>query len=73
MTHRGKRNPKSFIRRYLLKVSYWDQKTHETINLCEPETLVPILTQEYGYVQMSDLDVVRGEVLIDQRGQGSLQ
>jgi len=70
---RGKRSPESTARRYILDMSFHDRDNAETVCLATESMVVAYLDALYPDTPPIQIDVVRGEVLIDSRGDGSLQ
>ena len=70
---RGKRSPESEARRYLLDTSRYLKNTAETVSLATQSMLIAYLDQLYPDMPPPEINVVRGEVLIDSRGEGSFQ
>jgi len=73
MAHRGKRSLESQARRYMLDKSFHDRNNADTISLVTQSMVIAHLNSLYPDVPPPELDVVRGEVLIDSRGDGSFQ
>jgi hypothetical protein len=70
---RGKRSPKSEARSFILNDAREDKIKDETISLVTESMVVEHLNELYPDQPPPTLDVVRGEVLIDSRGEGSFQ
>lgn len=70
---RGKRSPESMARRFILDRSFHDKNNADTISLVDDSIVIAYLDTVYPDQPPPTIDVVRGEVLIDSRGQGSLQ
>lgn len=73
MVHRGKRSQKSTAKRFILDTSFHDPNAAETISLVTDAMVIQYLDSEYPTLPPLEVDVVRGEVLIDSRGDGSFQ
>jgi hypothetical protein len=70
---RGKRSPASLAKRYILDTSFHDRNNAETISLADDSMVIAYLDKLYPDTPPPTVDVVRGEVLIDPRGDGSFQ
>lgn len=70
---RGKRSPESTARRYILDKSFHDPIMAETISRVTDTMIIAHLDSLYPGSPPVDVDVVRGEVLLDSRGRGSFQ
>lgn len=70
---RGKRSPESLARRYILDKSFNDTRNAETISLVTDSMVIAYVNELYPDTPPPTIDVVRGEVLIDSRGEGSFQ
>jgi hypothetical protein len=74
-----KRSRKAHIRRVatnlMLRIAFWDREKAETISTVNRSKLIEMLSERIsGEVQTHFVpDVESGEVLMDRRGQGSLQ
>ena len=74
ITHaRGKRSPQAYVRRLVLSAGYQDVKLKEVICQTTQMQLMDALRAEYDYVNLGDCDFMKGEVLLDAYGRGSLQ
>jgi hypothetical protein len=82
MVHRGKRSPKSTLKRHIWQTSYQDDTTKEIICKIDPQqaiTYLITLTDVYGNKIYPVLDmslptsIIQGEVIQDPRGLGSSQ
>ena len=78
MTRRGHRSlasiQRSYISRLISKNAYRDLKLAESINTLTPAQIEATLIDTYGrVVTPHHLRIIRGEVLSDPRGKGSLQ
>ena len=78
MTRRGRRTlasiQRSHISRLISKNAYRDIKLAESINILTPYQIEADLITKYGRVATPyHLRIIRGEVLSDPRGKGSLQ
>jgi len=70
---RGKRSQKSTAKRFILDTSFHDKNNAETISLVTKSMIVQHLDELYPDMPPPRIDMVRGEVLIDSRGEGSFQ
>jgi hypothetical protein len=58
----------------MLRIAYWDREKAETISTVDRSKLIEMLSERIKGVQTHLVpDVESGEVLMDQRGHGSLQ
>lgn len=79
MTHRGGRSLRARQRRaankYVMNSGYRDREKAETVNIVQREQILSFLQCEYKNegVCLDAADFVKGEVLTDSRGHGSLQ
>ena len=84
MQHRGERSLESKLRRtqkhYVLAEAFYDNLLHEAVNKLTPQQIADHITQtihelnpEAPDILPNQVTVIQGEVLIDPRGQGSLQ
>ena len=66
---------KRAVKRYLLTTSYYDRERAETVCTVTPAEIILHLNSKFPNlpVHVSTVQVVRGEVLMDSRGKGSLQ
>lgn len=71
LSHR--RSPKAFARRIALLTAFYDRQIKETVCLTSTPQIIEAVAREYGEVDISVCRFERGEVLIDNRGTGSLQ
>jgi S-adenosylhomocysteine hydrolase len=62
------------LRQYILSRSFRDLQKAESVCLLSRGDLVNLASSNGSAVQVSDVpDVMRGEVLVDSRGEGSFQ
>ena len=74
MVHpRGKRSPKSEARNFILSDTREDKLKDETISLVTESMVIEHLNELYPTTPPPEIDVVKGEVLFDGRGDGSFQ
>ena len=72
MAHR--RSPRGFVRRLVLVDAYFDDEMAEIACRTNPMAYVAQLEAEFGEgIRLSDLNIERGEILVDSRGRGSFQ
>lgn len=72
MAHR--RTPRGYIRRLIMVDAYFDDLQAEITCRTNVDMYIPQLEAEFeGGVDMKDLDIERGEVLVDSRGRGTFQ
>jgi hypothetical protein len=64
---------KRLAERLVLATAFQDKRRCEAVNMTSPGDLQKVLYENFGYVCPGAVDVEKGEVLIDSRGQGSLQ
>jgi len=70
---RGKRSPESTAKRFILDTSFHDRNNADTISLVTQSMVIEHLNVLYPESPPPPIDVVRGEVLLDPRGEGSFQ
>jgi len=70
---RGKRSPESLAKRFILDTSFHDRNNAETVTLVDDVMVVAYVNSVYPDQPPPTIDVVRGEVIIDSRGEGSFQ
>ena len=74
LSHRGKRSPRSLVKRYCFSHAFRDDELQETVYIGDSSNCLRfILEQTYGNIQQSWLSFERGEVLTNSRGTGSVQ
>ena len=78
MSRRGTRSIKAemrrFISRLLSKEAYRDLRRAESVNLLDRPDIAREVRTKFGTVDWALFeDILRGEVISDSRGQGSLQ
>ena len=62
------------MRRYVGKKSFFDRRRNEVINTLSVVEIRTAVTNRFGYVSMNIVrQYSQGEILIDGRGEGSLQ
>ena len=64
---------KHTARQYILDTSFHDRNAAETVSLVTESMIVAHLDVLYPSTVPPKIDVVRGEVLINSRGEGSFQ
>ena len=62
-----------FAKRTVRSTGYYDKHRRELACLLDANTLMILIQQEFDYVPLSAVQYERGEILEDNRGQGSLQ
>ena len=60
-------------KRLALTSAFQDTIKQESVNLLTSTQLSDLISQQFEYVLPGAVDVVRGEVLLDSRGQGTFQ
>lgn len=87
LDRRGHRSPRSFVRRLLAQHGYRDRDRAEVVAVSSQESILSALVHEYSLEGLEPAqkeaswklfeelarEFVRGEVLLDSRGKGSLQ
>ena len=77
MVYRGKRSLRAMqkrdAKRYILQNGFQDHILAETVNITKREVVLEFLGKKYGMVFPDAVKTELGEVLVDSRGNGSLQ
>lgn len=60
-------------RKLVIQSSYRDHERAETVCLLDGARLADLLSREFDGVHQDVVDVTRGEVIVDSRGEGSFQ
>jgi len=64
---------KKAAKRFLLNTAFNDPFRAEKICIVNRDTLIRFLQEQFDSVHMDAVNFMRGEVLVDSRGTGSLQ
>ena len=77
MVYRGKRSLRAMQKRdakhYILQNGFQDHVVAETVCITKREIVLELLGKKYGMVFPDVVNAELGEVLVDSRGNGSLQ